>query len=346
MKYFNQECSHCEKVFKKDDDIVVCPVCGTPQHRECYEENNECINADKHAEGYEWKPKEKKWENNYYKSTHNSEKFHNSENPESIVCSNCGTENSSDSFFCKHCSAPLNNDQTTADNNSNGFNQNFNSAFSQTNTQNAIPFNVMFGNINEEDEIAPDVKLKEANKYVKTNTTFYSIIFKRIHDFNKSRFNFAAFIFSGGWFLYRKQYILGTILTILMAICLAGYAFFSVPSYQAMADFINSNSFASDMEMYQGLLNQPIEQILICCAASIFKDAQYILMIISGLIANRCYYKHVVKKVKTEKGKSGTETELYTSLDKKGGVNKLLGYFLLAGYLALSILPAILLMYV
>lgn len=338
MKYVNQECPHCEKVFKKDDDVVVCPVCGTPQHRECYEENNRCVNADKHADGYEWKPKERKWENNYYKT--NSKQSQDSENVDSIICSNCGTENSSDSLFCKHCSASLNNNQ------SNAGNQNFNPAFNQVNFQDGMPFAAVFGNINPEDEIAPDVKLKEANKYVKTNTTLYSIIFKRIHDSNKSRFNFAAFIFSGGWFLYRKQYALGTILTLLMAICLVGYAFFSVPSYQAMSDFMNSNNFTSYMEIYNELLKQPLEQVFLCCASSIFKDAQYVLMIISGFIANRCYYKHVVKKVKKEKENCETETELYKNLDKKGGVDKLLGYFLLAGYLALSILPAILLMYV
>lgn len=36
------------------EDIVVCPECGTPQHRECYNKNNACVNAHLHAEGFDW----------------------------------------------------------------------------------------------------------------------------------------------------------------------------------------------------------------------------------------------------------------------------------------------------
>ena len=47
-------CDGCSKPFQKDDDIVVCPVCGTPQHRECYQKEGKCVNEAKHAEGFVW----------------------------------------------------------------------------------------------------------------------------------------------------------------------------------------------------------------------------------------------------------------------------------------------------
>ena len=31
------------KPFTKDDDIVVCPVCGAPYHRACYQEAGHCV---------------------------------------------------------------------------------------------------------------------------------------------------------------------------------------------------------------------------------------------------------------------------------------------------------------
>ena len=34
---------------KKGDDIVVCPECGAPHHRECYEKEGHCHFADKHG---------------------------------------------------------------------------------------------------------------------------------------------------------------------------------------------------------------------------------------------------------------------------------------------------------
>lgn len=323
MNYYNQKCSHCNKIFTKDDDIVVCPVCGTPQHRECYDEHNRCINHDKHTEGYEWAPDQ-----------HSNSNQQAQADDSNVICSNCGTENSSDSFFCKHCSLPL-NASTNSDNN----------GFNQGSGQNKMPFGATpfmtspFEGFNDNDEIAENVKLKDAKAYVKTNNMFYSFIFKRIHDFDRSRFNFAAFFFSGGWFLYRKQYLIGTILTVLMGICLFGYAV----TYTSMTQFIISNNITNEIDLYNHLVTLPFDQMLFYASSSLFKIAQYIIMIISGLIGNRCYYNHVVKKVQAAKAEFKTELEVKTSLDTKGGVDKVLGYILMAGYIILLMLPTALL---
>ena len=49
MKYTNYKCPVCNNQFTEDDDVVVCPECGTPHHRECYIQNGNCANADKHG---------------------------------------------------------------------------------------------------------------------------------------------------------------------------------------------------------------------------------------------------------------------------------------------------------
>ena len=49
MKYSNYKCPICNNQFTEDDDVVVCPECGTPHHRECYVQNGNCANADKHG---------------------------------------------------------------------------------------------------------------------------------------------------------------------------------------------------------------------------------------------------------------------------------------------------------
>lgn len=49
MKYANYKCPVCKNQFTEEDDIVVCPECGTPHHRECYVQNGNCANADKHG---------------------------------------------------------------------------------------------------------------------------------------------------------------------------------------------------------------------------------------------------------------------------------------------------------
>ena len=54
MDYKNEICNGCNQPIKEDDDIVVCPVCGTPQHRSCWIANGECVNSSLHADGFVW----------------------------------------------------------------------------------------------------------------------------------------------------------------------------------------------------------------------------------------------------------------------------------------------------
>lgn len=56
FRYENQPCPICNNSFNPNDDIVVCPICGTPHHRDCYKKNGECGNFEKHNEGYRWTP--------------------------------------------------------------------------------------------------------------------------------------------------------------------------------------------------------------------------------------------------------------------------------------------------
>lgn len=53
-RFENKLCPVCRKPFKADDDIVVCPVCGTPHHRACYNEKGGCGVEDAHASGFVW----------------------------------------------------------------------------------------------------------------------------------------------------------------------------------------------------------------------------------------------------------------------------------------------------
>ena len=54
MKYTGVQCPVCLKTFDDLSDVVVCPECGTPHHRECYEKNGGCINAAKHGTDFVW----------------------------------------------------------------------------------------------------------------------------------------------------------------------------------------------------------------------------------------------------------------------------------------------------
>lgn len=53
--YENEKCPVCNKKFVDGDEIVVCPKCATPHHRECYNSLGHCVNRDKHSTGFEYK---------------------------------------------------------------------------------------------------------------------------------------------------------------------------------------------------------------------------------------------------------------------------------------------------
>lgn len=52
--YENEKCPVCNIQFTAEDDIVTCPKCGTPHHRECYNKTGHCANWDKHAAGFDY----------------------------------------------------------------------------------------------------------------------------------------------------------------------------------------------------------------------------------------------------------------------------------------------------
>lgn len=91
-RYTGNHCPVCEQAFTDDDDIVVCPDCGTPYHRACWQKVGACVHEAEHADGFEWKP-----EHGPEAETAAAE----------AVCPNCGTHNQPGAARCSHCGVPL-----------------------------------------------------------------------------------------------------------------------------------------------------------------------------------------------------------------------------------------------
>ena len=60
MNYEGANCLVCGKELHQDEDIVVCPDCGTPYHRGCYQESGKCVNTELHANNGSWWKQEEK----------------------------------------------------------------------------------------------------------------------------------------------------------------------------------------------------------------------------------------------------------------------------------------------
>lgn len=53
-QFKNEKCAACGMKFFDDEDIVVCPECGAPYHRECWNRIGSCLHSAEHG-SYEWK---------------------------------------------------------------------------------------------------------------------------------------------------------------------------------------------------------------------------------------------------------------------------------------------------
>ncbi len=94
--YRNKSCGECGEKFTENDDIAICPDCGTPIHRACWK--GVCPNAEKHGEGYDW---DKAQAVEAYKKTTNAVR------PDRSVCAICGEPADSDMIYCPDCGTAM-----------------------------------------------------------------------------------------------------------------------------------------------------------------------------------------------------------------------------------------------
>lgn len=198
MKYEKQNCVHCGREFAKNDDIVVCPVCGTPHHRECWADGNGCGNSFRHEEGY------------VYRNL-NAEQ----NNGRTEKCSFCGNENPEIALFCHHCGADLTNGAQQGD--------------AQGNTRGNMPGGMPFISFDftppknpyeNSDEKIDDVPVSEVAKQVLVKPEYYIPKFKKISKRKiPVSWNWASFIMPGCvWFYFRRCYLAGTLAGIFQAV--------------------------------------------------------------------------------------------------------------------------------
>jgi AraC-like DNA-binding protein len=94
--YEGQSCPVCGKYFAETDDIVSCPACGAPHHRECWRQEGQCHFAADHGTERQWpagqqvKTEQQKTADMPYRQ-----------------CPNCGKQNPEFAEFCSHCGRDL-----------------------------------------------------------------------------------------------------------------------------------------------------------------------------------------------------------------------------------------------
>jgi hypothetical protein len=334
MKYTGIECPVCNKPFAEGDDIVVCPECGAPYHRECYHAEGHCIFSEKHSKGESWNPpsgREVPPEGS--SSTNDAQR--------TKICPRCSTRNYPDALFCDKCGLPfVQNTQAP-------------SGFPGPFQQGGYPGQPMpfaldpMGGVNPE-ETMDGCAAGDLAKYVKVTTPYYLPIFKKIKDTQKSRFNFSAFLFTGGWMLYRKQYKWGIPITLLMFCVLLGSALSSLYLYEPLqlltaAAGLDYNKLVLDLPT-MALLMQHLDvlsgwQYFLVYLPFLCSIVQLLIMILIGIKGNRIYYRHCVEKVTALREQTNGGAAFEQVLQTSGGVNMPLAISLMVCYMMIYWLP-------
>jgi hypothetical protein len=314
--YSGSLCIACGKPFGDDEDIVVCPECGTPYHRECYRKAGKCINEELHAKGGTWtKSPDAEIRDTFTKSGN--------------VCRVCGHENPDGELFCSRCGSQL----------PAAFKHNINVSAANDEKEDEFRRYVrenggtgpMYGNIqpflinfsdplcgyNPEEDF-DGVRLCELADYVETNTHYYLPIFKRLKETGRSAsWNFSAMLFPELYFANRKMPLVSLLAFVVRMVASIPIEISTLASIypERTASFIDVRSTAFSMMLTFGYV------------------LSYALMFFFGIFANRIYYKHAVKK--TAKIKRSVPPQFWRgTLRSKGGTS--IGLMLAVGFVFLS----------
>lgn len=279
--YKGKKCLSCGEEFSSADDIVVCPECGTPYHRSCYENEKHCINDTLHASGESWIQVEKR-------------------NEES-VCRMCGTHNEPYSLACKRCGRSLSLVGTTKD--------------PKMNTPPPPPLVQMRTQVNDRylgmnpDEDFEGVKLSEIADYVGKNTWYYLPIFKQMKLTGKKvSFNFPAIIFKSFYFANRKMrvpaYLSLFILSLLSTPNLLIYFAEDMPgSFGELKNIID------------------VENSLVALLIQLASFIYYGVLFIMCFFSNWIYYRHIIKHIKRIKSNAISPEKCAQEIRLAGGTS-------------------------
>lgn len=340
QNYEGIRCPVCDVPFQKGDDIVVCPFCGAPYHRHCYSAQGHCIYEKEHASGKAWEaPKP-------------PEAPDLSAEIKDLECPACGVLNAHSALFCNRCGASLS-----------GQPDSFRNRPPQQNpyqAQGQIPqapqafgsfgipiiFDPM-GGVSPTELLDDNVSFGDASKLVKQNTAYYMPVFRKIKQARKNKFNFTAFLFSGPWMLYRKQYKLGTFISVLIFLLYGtatlSYQLFYIPIFTQAAKQIGLDTTnaaitaAQSNQIVEILMADPV-QMLKFMLPFLCWGLMLVVMIIMGFIGNRLYMKHCIRTIQNIKT-TENPGDVGNAIETKGGVNLSIAICLFVCYMILTNIP-------
>ncbi len=299
-------CVRCHAYLFPEDDVVYCPVCGAPHHRECYNELGHCALEEFHGtdKQYDRAAEEKNRENAFNPDAAGT----GGEAEGQITCGMCHEKYDFSLNACPKCGAP-----------------NIAKAGGSF-----VNFDFL-GGVPSDYDIGDTVTADEAKRFVAANTPRYIPKFATLNKKNRVSWNWAAFLFPCGWMLSRKMYKNGIILGLLTVISTLLY----LPFNNAVYKFGFAEGTATTAEAINNIYSH-ISEIgpLVIAVAAIGFLMNIAIRVFSALFGDYFYKEYTISSVKWIRAESEDTDADYRRL---GGVNIFLFF---AGVLAVQYLPA------
>ena len=297
-------CVRCHAYLFPEDDIVYCPVCGAPHHRECYNQLGHCALEEFHGTDRQYdKVKAREAEQNA------AEKPIIGENAEGLItCQMCHEKYDFALNACPKCGAP-----------------NIAKAGGSF-----VNFDFL-GGVPADYDIGDGITADEAKRFVAANTPRYIPKFAVLNAKNKLSWNWLAFLFPCGWMLSRKMYKNGVIAGLLTVIS----SLFYLPFMNAVNNlgFSANETQAQLMQsIYEHLPEMGTAVIAALLAGFVLSIA---VRILSALFGDYLYKQYAISSIKTIRAES---EDMDYDYHKKGGVNI---FLFLLGTMAVQYLPAL-----
>ncbi len=300
-KYTGCQCIACQKPLQDSDDIVVCPDCGTPYHRICYQAAGRCINEPLHAVGGSWQ------------NMQNEQR----KKQGGIECSHCGYVNLPGTLTCASCNLPLNLPEEEPEQEE----INIQLPDGQYYFQASDPCCGMSPEYDMEGE-----RLGDVAKFVKTNTLYYIPLFRKFKETGrKLSFNLPCILFPHLYFANRKMWPMAILTCLIWIICSVPQFFLNMITAvhdQQYLDLISSLGMEAELEQmvqmtellsgYQQLL-EDLQTPLFCI--------DIIFRLLLCLFGNYLYFRFVLKSVRKIRTISPTANVRKALLASEGGTN-------------------------
>lgn len=295
--YEGLACPVCGQTFRETDDIVACPQCGAPHHRECWMREGHCHFVADHGT-------ERQWTRPAQASPAGAPAGASAASTGAAAqsagkaCPNCGNVNPQFAEFCSRCGAelpstdwrsppppPQRNVPPTAGPAYPPY------GYGEYTPYHNVPVIDPFGGV-AHDEVIEDVSAQDLVTITGSNSAYYLPKFYRMsHGGSKLSWNWAAFLLAPFWLLFRKNYLAGVLSLILFSAetmiyqyvmyFLIGPALGSEATYTALLEAVR-----------EGRFNTYVWIILLCSLTGL------LIRVLVGLMGNALYMRTCLSRVK------------------------------------------------